>query len=100
VLATFTGVSFTSAEEAALPSSPTSSFTKFEEQHARERVARWLPSTHGREKADQHTHIGWAHFLRYRDGLDELIGRLSDRPILLVVSFRPEFRTRLVVAAT
>jgi hypothetical protein len=27
-----------------------------------------LATTHGREKADLHAHIGWANFLRYRDG--------------------------------
>jgi hypothetical protein len=27
-----------------------------------------LAGTHGREKADVHAHIGWANFLRYRDG--------------------------------
>jgi hypothetical protein len=26
------------------------------------------PSTHGRERADLHAHIGWSNFLRYRDG--------------------------------
>jgi hypothetical protein len=27
-----------------------------------------LPRTHGRESADMRAHIGWANFLRYRDG--------------------------------
>ena len=31
-------------------------------------LVRRLPDTYGREKADLHAHIGWANFLRYRDG--------------------------------
>lgn len=31
-------------------------------------LVRLLPATHGREEADLHAHIGWANFLRYRDG--------------------------------
>ena len=32
-------------------------------------LVRQLPDAHGREGADLHAHIGWANFLRYRDGL-------------------------------